>query len=294
MIMAEGRDSFAHYRALMDSMEFKPSRRLGQNFLLDPTLHRVLVDAADPQPEDLVLEIGPGLGFLTRELAGRCRVLAVEVDARLHSILVGELRDFVDGGSSVRLLHCDVLQRSRLHPEVLAALAEERQRQPGRLLVVANLPYAISGPLLAELCCLERPPDAMAVLIQLELAQRIAAGPGTREYGSLSVQLQLAYQPQLLRRVGAQVFRPRPQVDSAMLQLSPRQDGCADLLAGERRELGEFLRQAFASRRKKLRNARVLAGRDLAPYLDPLLELRPDAVAPNDLLALFLQLRESR
>ncbi|MEE2888441.1 MAG: 16S rRNA (adenine(1518)-N(6)/adenine(1519)-N(6))-dimethyltransferase RsmA, partial [Planctomycetota bacterium] len=240
----------------MDSLQFKPSRRLGQNFLLDPSLHRVLVDAADPGPGDLVLEIGPGLGFLTRELAGRARTLAVEVDGRLHEIVSRELPGFPDGGASVRLLHCDALQGSRISPLVIEALAEERAVHDGRFLVVANLPYAISGPLLAELAYLPSPPDEMAVLVQLELAQRITALPGTKDYGAMTAWLQLAYQPSILRKVSAQVFRPRPQVDSAMLQLAPLKNGRCDLGDADRQGLSEFLRQALSGRRKKLRNTK--------------------------------------
>lgn len=288
-----GRDRFASYRELMDSLGFKPSRRLGQNFLLDPSLHRVLVEAVDPRPGDLVLEVGPGLGFLTRELAGRARVLAVELDARLHQIISRELPGYVDGGESIRLLHCDVLQRSRIHPRVIEALAEERAVHRGRFLVIANLPYAISGPLLAELAVLPSPPDELAILIQLELAQRIAGSPGTKDYGALTVQLQLAYRPSILRKVGAQVFRPRPQVDSAMLHLAPRTDGGTDLDHEDRRRLAVFLRQVFAGRRKKMRNAKVLAACSVAPHLEHLLELRPDAVAPNEFLELFQQLGEN-
>lgn len=293
MLTNPGRNRFAAYRDLMDSMDFKPSRRLGQNFLLDPSLHRVLVDAADPQAGDLVLEVGPGLGFLTRELSGRARTLAVEVDGRLHKIMSGELSDFACGGASIRLLHCDALKSSRIHPQVLEALTEERATHTGRFLVIANLPYAISGPLLAELASLPSPPDELAVLIQLELAQRIAAQPGTKAYGALSVQLQLAYEPSILRKVGAQVFRPRPQVDSAMLHLAPRAEGYAGLGPMDRQGLGVFLRQIFAGRRKKLRNAKVLAGRVVAPHLEHLLELRPDAVAPNEFLGLFCHLGEN-
>lgn len=277
----------------MDSLQFKPSRRLGQNFLLDASLHRVLVNAADPRPGDLVLEVGPGLGFLTRELSGRARILAVELDGRLHEILGRELPGFACGGDSVRLLHCNALASSQIHPRVIEAMAEERAAHDGRFLVVANLPYAISGPLMAELTCLPSPPDELAVLVQLELAQRITAAPGTREYGALSVLLQLAYQPSILRKVSAEVFRPRPRVDSAMLHLAPRQPVDGGLVDLDRRALAAFLRQAFAGRRKKLRNAKVITGRSVAPHLQDLLELRPDAVAPNDLLELFCYLQEN-
>ncbi|MEE2886743.1 MAG: rRNA adenine N-6-methyltransferase family protein, partial [Planctomycetota bacterium] len=126
-----------------------------------------------------------------------------------------------------------------------------------------------------------------------ELAQRITALPGTKDYGAMTAWLQLAYQPSILRKVSAQVFRPRPQVDSAMLHLAPLKTGRRDLADADRQGLSEFLRQAFSGRRKKLRNTKALAGRLVGPHLQGLLELRPDAVAPNDLLELFFHLREN-
>ena len=285
----ERRDSFASYRERLDDLGFTPSRRLGQNFLLDPSLHRVLVETVDPRPADLVLEVGAGLGFLTRELAGCCSVVAVEVDDRLYGVLAAERGSYPGGGETVELVHADVLVRSRINPVVLEALARVRSAQPqgGRFMVVANLPYAIAGPLMAELALLPDPPGEIAVLIQLELAQRITAMPGTREYGSLAVQLQLGYRPRFLRRVGAQVFRPRPRVDSAMVHLESREDGCLHRSVKERRAMASFWRHLFASRRKKLRNAKVLQGRLGVPGANEVLERRPDSVAPADLLALW-------
>lgn len=285
---------FAAYKELLDARGFHPSRRLGQNFLLDPSLHRVLVDAVAPRPEDLVVEVGAGLGFLTRELAGRCRVVAVEIDDRLFRLLQDEVATFPGGGADVRLLHADVLSRSRINPAVLEVLAEERAAGPrgiGRLLVVANLPYAIAGPLLAEFSSLDQPPIEMAVLVQLELAERLTAVPGTRAYGALAVQLQLGYEARFLRKVGAQVFRPRPNVDSGMVHFGPRPDGCRDRPAAERRAMGVFWRQVFAARRKKLKNAAVLrsaVGGELVAHLPAdLLDRRPDAATPAELLALW-------
>jgi 16S rRNA (adenine1518-N6/adenine1519-N6)-dimethyltransferase len=291
----EGRDSFATYKELLREYGFHPSRRLGQNFLLDASLHRVLVDTVRPTLDDLVIEVGPGLGFLTRELAGRCRVLAVEVDNRLVQILGRELRGLPDGGSSVRLVHADVLRRSKLNPDVLDILAEERAALPshGRTLMVANLPYSIAGPLIGELILLDEPISEMVLLLQLEMAKRLTATHDNRDYGALTVQLQSSYDTTFLRRVGSQVFRPRPLVDSAIVHIQARTDGCLSRTGEERRALSGFLRQVFSSRRKKLRNAKVLAGVDLAgSELAPLLELRPDAIEVSALVELFDEVRK--
>ncbi|MHC4514252.1 MAG: 16S rRNA (adenine(1518)-N(6)/adenine(1519)-N(6))-dimethyltransferase RsmA [Planctomycetota bacterium] len=284
-----GRAPLAHYRQLLSEVGFRPSRRLGQNFLLEPELHRVVADAVGPQPEDVVLEVGAGLGFLTRELAARCRVLAVEVDDRLCALLVRELGCH----PNIRLLPVDALARSRLSPEVTEALAEELRECAGRFLVVANLPYAISGPLLAALVTMPSPPAAMALMVQLEFARRLTAAPACKDYGSLSVLVQLGYDARLLRRVSAEVFWPRPQVDSALVVLQQREDGILTQPAGERVELAHFLRQLFCARRKKLRNAGILrrapglADRVGGNVAADLLEQRPDAVLPAELSHLW-------
>ena len=281
-----GRAPLAHYRQMLAQKGFHPSRRLGQNFLLEPELHRVVLNAVDPQPKDLVLEVGAGLGFLTRELIRRCRVLAVEVDGRLCQLLEEEL----GGRQSLRLLQADVLCRSKLSPQVIAALEEERRRCAGRFLVVANVPYAISGPLLAALLTMPSPPAAMGLLVQLEFAQRLTAEPAQKAYGSLSVLVQLGYDVRLLRRVDAAVFWPRPQVDSAIVHLQQRQGGTGILNrpAAERQSFAGFVRQLFCSRRKMLKNAQVLRPiPGLAKAAPDLLEQRPDAVAAAELWRLW-------
>lgn len=281
------RAPLARYRQLLDQVGFVPSQRRGQNFLLQPGLHRVVVDALAPQPTDLVLEVGAGLGFLTRELVARCRVLAVEVDQRLCELVTREL----GGHPHLRLLAADVLSGSGLNPEVLAALEEERRHCPGRLLVGANLPYAISGPLAAALVTMPALPAAMVLMVQLEFARRLAAVPATKEYGNLSALLQLAYEVKLLRRVGAEAFWPRPRVDSAIVELRQRHEDDHDTILGwpaaDRQVLARFLRQLFCARRKKLRNASVLQVKGLAEAAGELLEQRPDAVPPAGLLRLF-------
>ena len=138
------RDSFARYREELDAMGFRPSSARGQNFLLDPTLHRYIAEAAAKSPEDVVLEIGVGLGFLTRELAVRSRrVIGVEIDDRLFEIAGRDLADH----NNVRLICADALggPSRTLHPAVMAILAEELQAG-GAFVVAANLPYSISGP----------------------------------------------------------------------------------------------------------------------------------------------------
>ena len=278
---APPRRQLQNYRAMLERVGFRPSRRLGQNFLLEPELHIRLLQAVAPSHDDLVLEIGAGLGFLTRELCKRCRLVAVEVDARLFQILAGDL------GQQATLVHANILQQNSLNPVVLAALRDNRT--VGRFLVVANLPYAISGPLLAALLAIEEPPTEMALLVQREFADRLAATPRTKDYGALSAQIQLAYEVQVLRKVPADVFWPRPKVDSSMVHLRARPEGSLGRTTSERVGLARFLRRLFAGRRKMVRNAQVVREQasGFADTCSELLEQRPDALAPRDLLRLW-------
>lgn len=246
-----GRDPFAVYREALAARGFRPSSSLGQNFLLDPSLHRCIADAAAPGPADTVLEIGVGLGFLTRELAQRGgSVIGVEIDRRLLEVARPELAAF----ANLLLLPVDVLGGGGggLHADVLAALAAAA----GELLVVANLPYSVSGPLLAALCALPRLPLRIVVLVQKELGERLGAAPGCRDYGSLAALLQSLYAVRSLRQVPPQVFRPRPKVSSALVRCE-RLPALPALLsaAPARQRFGSFLRLLFQQRRKTLRSA---------------------------------------
>jgi 16S rRNA (adenine1518-N6/adenine1519-N6)-dimethyltransferase len=289
-VTGSGRDPFAHYRAELDALGFKPSSARGQNFLLDPSLHRAIADAAAPAAGDAVLEIGTGLGFLTRELAPRCRcVLGVEIDDRLFALAQSELRAF----ANVQLLHADALggPGRTLHPAVTAAL--DRAVGGGEYQVIANLPYSISGPLLAELTCLERLPQRAVVLVQKELAGRIAAAADSAEYGSLSVLVQSAFAARVLRTVPPEVFRPRPKVVSSLLLLARRPE--LPLAAAERRPFARFLRALFQQRRKTLRlavpRAAAAAGAPVRSELPPeLLQRRAEALSVAEVIDLWRRL----
>lgn len=242
------RDPFAVFRARLEAIGWKPSRSLGQNFLLDPSLHRWIADQAGVTAEDTVVEIGVGLGFLTRELAARAgAVVAVEIDERLLEVARGELGEV----SNVEWVRGDALggPGRSLHPAIVAA-----SQRPGGCLVVANLPYAVSGPLLAEIVMLPVVPARCVLLVQKELAQRLAAASGDGEFGGLSALVQSAFAVSLLRDVPPQVFRPRPKVVSSVLALTRRTDGPLAAADGaERRRFAAFLRQLFQQRRKALR-----------------------------------------
>lgn len=285
---AGSRDSFADYRARLDAIGFKPSSVRGQNFLLDPTLHRVIADAAECGPRDLVLEVGVGLGFLTRELAQRAAaVVGVEIDERLHRVAGEEL----SGQSNVVLVLADALGGpGGSLPEPVRAALRERAPNDGAFLVVGNLPYAASGPLLAELACYESLPDRIVVLVQKELGDRLAATCGEDDYGGLSALLQTFYAVERLRTVGSEVFRPRPKVASAICRLRRRAEAAAWSEA-QRRGLQVFLRALFGKRRKALSTtlseAAAAIGVAMPEVPDELLRRRAESLAPDELVALF-------
>ncbi len=213
-------------------------RALGQHFLRDGGIARAIVDLVAPTAADLAVEIGPGQGALTGELARRAgRVLALEVDRTLVE--------------RVRAAFPAV--------EVLAADARAwdwtslARPAGGRALVVGNLPYSVGTTILTALTRAPRAIDAMALMLQREVAERVAAAPGSKVYGSLSVHVQLHWRVELALRVPPGAFRPPPKVESAVLRLVPLPIPRVDLPDEQRFEA--VVRAAFARRRKTLANA---------------------------------------
>ena len=283
-----GRDGFSGYRARLDALGFKPSSVFGQNFLLDPTLHRVIADSAECTPNDLVLEVGVGLGFLTRELSLRAAaVVGVEIDERLFRVAGEDLGAY----ANVHLVLADALggPGGSLPDSVRAAL-RAHQPEGGAFLVVGNLPYAASGPLLAELACAERLPDRIVVLVQKELGDRLGAKVGHDDYGGLSALLQSFYDVERLRTVGSEVFRPRPKVASAICRLRLRADA-AGWTQQERRQLQVFVRALFGKRRKSLRTTLAEAAAAVSfpmPQVDAaMLQRRAETLSPAELVGLL-------
>ena len=201
-------------RELLEKERIQLRGNLGQNFLIDQNLMELLVKRANLAKDDTVLEVGVGTGSLTELLAEQCgSVVGVEVDSRLLKIARKRLK----GRDNVELLGRNALFDSKLDMTVALKLATNLGRLGGRLLLVANLPYNVASPLLIECICGELPFCQMYFTVQLEVAERMLAGPGSKRYGLLSIVFQAGGQVRRMRKLGAGVFWPKPEVESAMM-----------------------------------------------------------------------------
>ncbi|EUJ28827.1 16S ribosomal RNA methyltransferase KsgA/Dim1 family protein [Listeria floridensis FSL S10-1187] len=221
---------------------FKKS--LGQNFLIDPNILRRITETAELNKNTNVIEIGPGIGALTEHLARTSKeVVAFEIDQRLLPILADTLSPY----ENVHIEHGDVLK---------ANLAEVIEREfsdsEAPLKIVANLPYYVTTPIILSLLHAEVPADSMTFMLQKEVAERISAVPGTKSYGSLTIAIQFYMEASLAFIVPKNVFMPKPNVDSAIVQLVRRDKPLADVKNVE--FFFEVTRAAFVSRRKTLWN----------------------------------------
>jgi len=213
-------------------------RALGQHFLRDQATARAIVDLVAPTERDLVVEIGPGDGALTGLLAGRAgRVMALEIDRALSAALRARL-------PAVEVLDADA--RSWNYAGLVGQAG-------GRVLILGNLPYSVGKPILMALIEARAAIHEMALMLQREVAERIAAQPGGKSYGSLSVFTQLHCDVRLALRVPPGAFRPPPQVDSAVLHLRVLRAPRVPL--ADPRRFESVVRAAFAQRRKMLANA---------------------------------------
>ncbi len=241
----------------------RPRKRFGQHFLHDPRILARIVEAIDPQPGELVVEIGPGEGALTRALLERAGSLdVIELDRDLAARLQEEKNLVVHQGD---------------------ALDFDFTRFPPGMRVVGNLPYNISPPLLFHLARYAGRVRDMHFMLQLEVVERMVASPSTPAYGRLSVALQARFRMKKLFNVAKGAFRPPPKVESAVVRLVPLEN---PLEVDE-----DLLRKAFSARRKTLRNA--LSGIDLGAIgLDA--ALRPENLSPQDYARITQHARLSR
>jgi 16S rRNA (adenine1518-N6/adenine1519-N6)-dimethyltransferase len=249
------RQTLSYLRTLFEERGIRPKNKLGQNFLIDLNLIDLLERTAELTPDDLAVEIGSGTGSLTARLIGHAgAVLSVEIDSAFHTLVSEGLGD----RENLVLFHGDVLaNKNRLNPEVLEALEELRGRSGcTRLKLVANLPYAVATPVISNFLLSDLPFERMVVTVQWEIAERLLAHPGSKDYGALTVLVQSLADVSLVRKLPPAVFWPRPQVESAIVLVQPSAAKRAHV--GDVLRLRVFLRDLYAHRRKNLRGA--LAG----------------------------------
>jgi len=233
--------SVSDVRQLLQVIGVRPSKALGQNFLVDGNIRGILLRAAQVSPDDAVLEVGPGLGVLTERLVQTAkRLVAVEKDGRL----VDFLRRRFPRESRLELVHGDVLD-----------LDLDSLLRSGLWKVVANLPYSVGTRILVTLFRVSEPPARLVVTVQREVGARLCAEAGGREYGLLSVWAQMTYHVNRLKTVSPSCFWPRPDVTSAIVSM--RRRGEPLLEGAARRAFYELTKAAFSQRRKQL--ATVLA-----------------------------------
>jgi len=233
----------------------RPLKRLGQNFLCDPNILEKIVRIAGVCDTDTVVEIGSGIGVLTALLAGRVRrVIAIEIDRRLVEVLKAEL----GGVPNVEIVRGDVL--------VFDFASVRPEGGPGRIRVVGNVPYNLSGPIVLKLLEARESIDRAVLMLQREVAERLAAVPGTKDYGPLSVYVTLYTEARLETRVPASCFVPRPDVESRVIRMDMRREPlCA---VDDPALFRDVVRGCFAKRRKTLLNN----------LRQSVLPLRPEAV----------------
>lgn len=239
------RPAFAALTPKLEALGFRPSKRFGQNFLVDDAMCREIAAASGVGAGDFVLEVGVGLGFLTHHLLLRgAKVLGVEIDARLAAVT----REWIGDDPNLELCVTDVLDGKH----ALAAAVVERLPSSGSWHLVSNLPYAVASPVVALLVRLPNPPRSMTVLVQHEVAERFVARPGDDACGALSLRLSLSHRGKILRSVPASLFRPRPKVDSSICRLEAIDDREA-ISAGELAFFDHVVGVCFTQRRKLLR-----------------------------------------
>jgi len=248
-----------------------PHTRFGQNFLIDMNLQRLLLDAAELTADDVVLEVGTGTGSLTALMAPKAAaIVTVEIDRQLFQLASEELFEL----ENVTMLECDALKnKNRLNPMVLETVDRLIAEVPGRRLkLVANLPFNVATPIISNLIALDTPPYAMTVTIQKELADRMIAGPRTKDYSALSIWMQSQCRIEIVRTLPPSAFWPRPKVTSAVIRVT-----MDDELRGripDREFFHTFVRSMFFHRRKFLRSELLSAfkGRLDKPQVDAIME----------------------
>ena len=228
--------------AVLQKYKFNFQKKFGQNFLIDTHVLDKIIDAAGITKEDFVLEIGPGIGTMTQYLCENAReVVAVEIDKNLIPILEDTLSDY----RNVTVINQDILKL-----DIPALAKEKNDGKP--IKVVANLPYYITTPIIMGLFESHVPIDSITIMVQKEVADRMQVGPGTKDYGALSLAVQYYAKPYIVANVPPNCFMPRPKVGSAVIRLTRHAE--TPVQVDDEKLLFQIIRASFNQRRKTLAN----------------------------------------
>ncbi len=254
--------------AILQKYGIHLQKKFGQNFLVDSKVLEQIVESAGVGPDDFVIEIGPGIGTLTQYLCESAgEVAAVEVDAHLIPILKETLAPY----QNVEVIHEDILKvdvqeliryhlsgEFREFKQISSMENQDIRRHLDKVRVVANLPYYITTPILLSLLEGHLPVDSITVMVQAEVAQRMQSGPGSKDYGALSLAVQYYARPEVVLEVPHTCFLPQPKVDSSVIRLDLYDKPPVEV--GDERQMFRIIRAAFNQRRKTLVNALANAG----------------------------------
>ena len=257
-------------RHILKAFNLHASHRLGQNFLISPGVVRAVVEAAEIEPGDHVLEIGPGIGTLTQGLleAG-AEVTAVELDKKLPAVLAETLKGYE---------HLNVVQGDILKTDIAALMGGAHFK------VAANLPYYITTPILLSLLEQKLPITRIVTMVQREVAERMTAPPGGRDYGALSVAVQYYTEPEIVLDVPPNCFLPAPEVDSAVIVCAVRQTPAVTVK--DEKLFFRVVKAAFGQRRKTLSNALKTTGASKEEIGKALDKAKVDAARRGETLSL--------
>ena len=234
---------------VIQKYDFDFQKKFGQNFLIDERVLEKIISAAEVNKDDFVLEIGPGIGTMTQILCENAReVVAVEIDKKLIPILTEDTLSYYD---NVTVINEDILKLD------IKKLADEKNE--GRpIKVVANLPYYITTPIIMGLFESHVPLDSITIMVQKEVADRMQCGPGTKDYGALSLAVQFYARPKVVLNVPASCFMPRPNVDSAVIRLERFKTPPVDVK--NEHLMFKIIRASFNQRRKTMLNSVGIPG----------------------------------
>jgi len=234
-------------QAIKERHNFQLSKSLGQNFITDKSVIERIVEGSDVGEDDLVIEIGPGIGVLTAEAAeSAAKVVAIEIDKKLIPILAETLAEY----DNIRVINQDILKT-----DINEIIREEREAGSftGGVKIMGNLPYYITTPIIMGILEKGVEADSITIMMQKEVADRIKAAPGGKIYGAISVAVQYYCEVEQVASVPKEVFVPRPKVDSAVLKLSIRKERPVDLI--DEKSFFACIKAGFGQRRKTLLNS---------------------------------------